>query len=74
MARTNFTLPDELNNRADEEAKRLSISKAAVINIALNNYFQQKDALEKIPDALRALEELKDLVSRAEKLQKKGRK
>lgn len=74
MARTNFTLPDELNKRADEEAKRLTISKAALINMALNQYFQQKDAMAKMPDLIESIKELTQAVKAAESLQKGGRK
>lgn len=74
MARTNFTLPDALNKRADEEAKRLTISKAALINMALNQYFQQQDALAKMPDLIKSIDELTQAVKTAESLQKGGRK
>lgn len=55
MARTNFTLPDTLNKRVDEEAKRLCISKASVINLALNQYFEQRIITEKLWDSFTSL-------------------
>lgn len=74
MARTNFTLPDALNKRTDEEAKRLTISKAALINLALNNYFRQQDAMAQMPELIECIKELTQAVKTAESLQNGGRK
>ena len=58
--RVNFMIPDDLLNRIDQEADRLSLNRTSMLIVALNSYLEQRDILKAF-DSLESLKQLTDL-------------
>lgn len=58
LVRVNTTLSQELNEKLVFEAERIGVAKATIITMALDGYFQQKDAIKAMSDMGKIIEKL----------------
>ena len=62
MAKTaNISLPDEVMNRLDSEAKKLGLNRSAYISMALNVKWQGEDAIKLMPQMIEAINTAKSM-------------
>lgn len=57
---------EHINDRLVEESERLGIAKTAVVTFALQNYFLQKDAMQRVQDISVILDKLEKIESKLE--------
>lgn len=56
MAKTaNISLPDEVMNRLDEEARKLGLNRSAYISMALNVKWQNEEVIKLMPQMIDAI-------------------
>jgi len=54
---TNISLPEDVRERLDEEAKKLGLNRSAYVSMALMQKWQQDDAMNSLPSILEALKQ-----------------
>lgn len=67
MVRVNTRISSTLNDKLDQESKETGIPKSTLVMIALENYYQQKEAVKSMTDLnqiLRKLDELQEVIDR----------
>lgn len=57
--RVNVTVPEELHKWFKEESARTGMSVNALMQVALNNYYNQQVAIPNIPKLMEMYEEMK---------------
>lgn len=62
--RVTINLPDELLSRVDKGADKLFISRSAYIATALAQKLQQDEVIEKMPDFMSEIRELRKLAEK----------
>lgn len=58
MKRLTITLNDEMSIKVEKMANDIGISQASVVNIAIKEYFDQKDLISNMPDLLKLASEI----------------
>lgn len=54
---TNISLPEDVRDRLDEEAKKLGLNRSAYVSMALMQKWQQDDAMNSLPSILEVLKQ-----------------
>lgn len=67
MKRMSISLPDNLAEQLDEYAAKKHLPKSTIIQIAIDSYFQQLEAIEIFKDKERMKEIMETMKSVAEK-------
>lgn len=61
LVRVNTSISQELNEKLVAESERIGVAKATIITMALDNYFQQKEAMRSMSDLGKVIQKLEDL-------------
>lgn len=61
LVRVNTRLSKTINDWLDEESKETGLSKSALIMIAVEQYYQQREGLKRMGDMSRIMEELEKI-------------
>ena len=62
MAKTaNISLPDEVMERLDKEAKKYGVNRSAYISMSLNRQWEQEKVISAIPELSKLAEKLNEI-------------
>lgn len=69
VVRVNTRISKTLNDWLDRRSKETGYSKSTLIMLALENYYQQTEVIEKMGDMQSIYQELKDIKKQIKKLE-----
>lgn len=61
LVRVNTNISKKINNWLDHRSYESGISKSSLIQLALESYFNQQEAMEYLPELTKSMDKLKEM-------------